>query len=169
MFKKVNELKQIDFLEYGAVLDWEEAKLSSTSKNHDYWDGVCEFHPDGTTVCSFLRIKKHSSETIDEMECHRNTEEILVALSGDIAVNVALAGDTKDTPDEATIRSFHIKQGRGILLKPGIWHALPCAVLPNDRSMTLVIFKKNTSYCEDKSIETDIHFAKLENPFKMKF
>jgi hypothetical protein len=89
-------------------------------------------------------------------------------LKGDIVVSVALAGDTRNHIDEDTIRSFYIKQGSGVVLKPGIWHALPCNVSP-DNSMLLIIFRKNTSYCEDKNVETDIHFARLKSPFKNEF
>jgi ureidoglycolate hydrolase len=166
MIKKVKKLSRNEFMKYGSVLDWDGAKLSSTSENHDYWDCISEFHPDGTVVCSFLRIKKNISKPIDEMECHLNTEEILVVLEGDIVINVALAGNTKDSPDESTINSFYIKQGNGIILKPGIWHALPSTVSLNN-SMLLIVFKKNTSYCEDKNVDTDIYFAKLKSPFKL--
>jgi ureidoglycolate hydrolase len=166
MTKKVIKLNRNDFVRYGSVLDSKDAKLSSTSENHDYWDGVSEFHPEGTQVCSFLRIKKSFKMPIEEMECHHNTEEILVVLKGDIVINVALAGDTKDAPDESTINSFSVQQGMGIIFKPGVWHALPCTV-SSDSSMTLVVFKKNTSYSEDESVDTDIHFAKLKDPFKL--
>ncbi len=166
MIRKVKVLNRKDFEMYGSVLDWKGAKLSSISEYHDYWDGVCEFQSEGKMVCSFLRIKKNISETIDEMECHFNTDEILVVLEGDIVINVALAGVTSESPDESTIKSFYVKQGSGVILKPGIWHALPCNVSFKS-SMTFIVFKKNTSYCEDKNIDTDIHFAKLENPFKL--
>ncbi len=153
-------------MKYGSVLDLKDTRLSSTSENHDYWDGVAEFHPEGTQVCSFLRIKKSFKMPVEEMECHHNTEEILVVLKGDIVVNVALAGDTKHSPDESAISSFYIPQGGGIILKPGIWHSLPCTV-SSDSSMTLVVFKKNTSHSEDESVDTDIHFEKLKDPFKL--
>jgi ureidoglycolate hydrolase len=166
MIRKVKELIRNDFMQFGSVLDWKDAKLSSTSENHDYWDCVSEFHTEGTAVCSFLRIKKNVSLPIDEMECHHNTEEILVVVEGAVVINVALRGDTKNSPDESSINSFYIKQGTGIILKPGIWHALPCTVSA-DSSMTFIVFKKNTSYSEDKSVNTDIYFAKLKCPFKL--
>ncbi len=163
---QVKALNKNDFIQYGSVLDWKDAKLSSTSENHDYWDAVSEFHPDGTLVCSFLRIKKGIRAQIDEMECHYDTEELLVALDGDIVINVALPDSTKKAPDESTIGSFYMKQGSGVILKAGMWHALPCTV-SKDSSMTLVVFRKNTSYCEDESIPTDIHFAGLKKPFHL--
>jgi ureidoglycolate hydrolase len=165
MVKKACEINKYEFVKYGTVIDLGDAKLSSTSENHDYWDCVSEYHIEGTSVCSYLGIKKSVGKPVEEMECHHNTEEILVVLKGDIVVSVALAGDTKDHPDEDTIRSFYIKQGSGFVLKPGIWHALPCTVSP-DNSMLLIIFRKNTSYSEDKNVETDIHFAKLGSPFR---
>ena len=164
MIKKVEELNSNDFIKFGSVLDWKDAKLSSTSANHDYWDCVSEFDPKGALVCSFLRIKKSIDMPIDEMECHYNTEEILVVLEGDIVINVAMANQKQNAPDESTISSFYVKQGTGIMLKPGIWHALPCTV-SSKSSMTFIVFKKNTSYCEDINAETDIYFAKLKFPF----
>ena len=166
MIKRVRELTRDRFQPYGSVVDWEGAKLSSTSENHDYWDGVCELHPDGALVCSFLQIKKGIHTPIDEMECHGKTEELLVAVHGDIIVPVALPDRGQNAPDESTIESFYVKQGRGILIKPGIWHALPCTVDSNG-SMTLVIFKKNTSFSEDSAVETDIRFAPLRTPFQI--
>lgn len=164
MIAKVKELNKNDFGRYGLVLDLKDAELSSTSEFHDYWDGVAEFHPEGTCICSFLRIRKSTLMPVEEMECHYKTEEILFALNGDIVINVALADAAGKLPDESSISSFHVKQGTGVILRPGIWHSLPCTVSPGS-SMTLVIFRKNTSYSRDKNAETDIHFAKLENSF----
>jgi ureidoglycolate hydrolase len=166
MIKKVKELNGKDFKRYGSKLDWTGAKLSSTSENHDYWDGVSEFHSNGDMVCSYLRIKNSVRATINEMECHRKSEEILVAVEGDIVVHVALPEKVKDVPDESTIECFYVKQGRGILLKPGVWHALPCT-LSDQSSMTLVIFKKYTSHSEDPKTETDIRFSKLKSPYQL--
>jgi ureidoglycolate hydrolase len=164
---KVKELNK-NFAMFGSVLDWKDARLSSTSENHDYWDGVSEFHSGGTLVCSFLRIKKSIKAQIDEMECHYKTEEILVALEGDIIISVALPDQKKAAPDESTLSCFYLKQGSGVVLKAGLWHALPCTVAPVS-SMTLVVFKKNTSYSENQDTPTDIHFAPLKSPFHLEF
>lgn len=161
---KVKELNQDTFAAYGSVLDWKGTKLSSTSENHDYWDGVAQMHPDGTQVCSFLRTKKSTKAQIDEMECHYKTEELLVALQGDIVITVAEPNPAKTAPDESTLSCFTLKQGSGVVLKAGLWHALPCTDVPGG-SMMLVVFKKDTSYSEEENVTTDIHFAGLGQPF----
>jgi ureidoglycolate hydrolase len=164
MIKKVKELNKNEFMKYGSVLDWNDAKRSGSIENHDYWDCVSEFHSEGTMVCSFLRIAQDISKPVDKMECLLNSEKILVVINGDIIINVA-EGNKKNCPDESTINSFYLKQGIVIILKPRIWHALPCTVSINN-SMTLIVFKKNTSF-EDKKTDTDINIARLKSPIKI--
>jgi hypothetical protein len=66
MVKKAYEINKYDFVKYGTLLDLREAKLSSTSENHDYWDCISEYHTEGTSVCSFLGIKKSIGKPIEE-------------------------------------------------------------------------------------------------------
>jgi ureidoglycolate hydrolase len=157
---KYKELDRMSFMEYGQVLDDAGAKLSGTSDMHDYWDKVAYFTSEGPLVCSLLRTKKKLGTPVDEMERHLKTQEILVALKGDAVLTVAKADNSKPSPDDATIKSFLLKQGQGIMFKAGTWHALPCSV--NDTCMLLVVFRENTSYSEDEPVKTDIHFAKLK-------
>jgi len=142
------------------VLDDAGAKLCGTSDIHDYWDKVASFGSEGPLVCSLLKTKKALGAPVDEMERHLKTQEILVALKGDAVLAVAKPDNDKATPDDATIKSFLLKQGQGVVFDAGTWHALPCAV--DETSMLLVVFKENTSYSEDESVKTDIYFSKLK-------
>ncbi|MDD5016676.1 MAG: ureidoglycolate lyase [Eubacteriales bacterium] len=162
MLLAVEAMTKDAFRPYGEVIGISEAVLSGSSENHDYWDGVAEFYPEGKHVCSFLRTKKGLDKAIGEMEQHRYTEEILVALDGDIVVTVAGMQDNR--PDENTIRSFRVAKGSGVIMKPGIWHALPLSY--GESSMMLVIFRANTSFAKDKTILTDIHFKELNRAIK---
>ena len=164
MIKKAEIINRNGFMAYGTVLNWEDAKLSSESENHEYWDAVSEFNTEGPLVCSFLKIKKPITDPIEEMECHYKTEELLLAAENDIVVIVAKPDHTKQAPDETTVKCFYLKQGTGIILKPGMWHALPCTVALTS-SMTFIVFKKHTSYSEDQNTATDIFFSKLKEPF----
>jgi len=157
---KYKELDRTSFTDYGQVLDDAGAKLCGTSDMHDYWDKVASFTSEGPLVCSLLKTKKKLGDPIDEMERHFNTQEILVALKGDAVLTVAKADNDKPSPDDATIKSFLLKQGQGVVFEAGTWHALPCAV--DDTCMLLVVFRENTSYSEDESVKTDIHFSKLK-------
>lgn len=163
---KIENLNSKSFEEYGEVIDYQGLEPCGTSGNHDYWDAVASFESEGAAVCSYLRTKKGLGDPVDEMERHSKTEEILVALEGDVALAVAKAYDGTDVPDESTIRCFHMKQGSGVVYKKGVWHALPCAV--DKHGMLLVVFKRNTSYSGNGE-ETDIHFSKLENTLNPMF
>jgi len=160
---QVEPISKDAFSPYGQVIDNEGEELSSSSKYHDYWDGVAEFHPEGRQVCSLLKTKKNIDELIVEMEQHRLSEEILVALDGDIIVTVAHTKE--DKPDENTVRSFLVKKGIGVVFKAGIWHALPVSY--GKTNMMLVVFKENTSFSKDKDVPTDIRFKEINRTIRL--
>jgi ureidoglycolate hydrolase len=153
----VETLEKLNFNEYGDVITWKGNLLSSTSPVHDYWDGVASYQPVGTQVCSLLGIKKPISQCVCEMERHLKTPEVLVSLQGDVVITLAPAGG--DAPDEKAIRSFLLKQGQGVIMHQGVWHALPCKV--KDDAMLLVMFQQNTSHSDDPNVKTDIFFSSL--------
>lgn len=157
----VQPLTKEFFRPYGEVVVLHEAALCSTSQVHDYWDGVAHFNAEGPQVCSLFGIKKSIGQPIGEMERHLETEEVLIALRGDVVITLANPDDKKLSPDAKTIQSFYMRQGEGVVMKKGVWHALPCA--KDGDAMLLVIFKENTSYTADPLGKTDIYFCPLDN------
>lgn len=164
---RVEALDGPSFSDYGGVIDYRGASVCGTSALHDYWDTVASFCAEGKQICSFLRTRKTLSDPVEEMERHLDTQELLLALDGDAVITVAKADNNAPDPNEETMRCFCMKQGTGVIFDTGAWHALPLTL--NESSMLLVIFRENTSYSKDATVDTDIFFAKLKRALILNF
>ncbi len=58
--------------------------------------------------------QKSVKAQIDEMDVPLQTEEMLVAVKGDVVISVALP-ILKDRADESTMGCFSLKQGSGVV------------------------------------------------------
>ncbi len=65
---------------------------------------------------------RDTAMVLESLEVHHLTEQAIVPLDGDVIHAVAL-GDAQGQPDLATLAAFHIRNGMGVCMRPGIWHA----------------------------------------------
>ena len=93
---------------------------------------------------------------LSKMERHTETMEILVSLSGDSVLCLALPGDD---PAESTLRAVHFPQGKALAMHSGTWHWIPYA-LQDEPSRCLVLFKGRTG-------ANDLQIKELGNSFQL--
>jgi ureidoglycolate hydrolase len=90
------------------------------------------------------RISKHS---LPQRICERHlrTPECLVPVGGDIGIIVGPPNDLDEParlPEARRFRAFKVREGQGVLLKPGVWHGVP---YPLERTTSVfVVFASGT-------------------------
>jgi len=114
-----------------------------------YWGGLAKtrIHEEIEFGLMTLRNREHE---VAEMDRHTKSPEFLVSLSGDFYLAVApisKAGSTR--PTAASVKIFLIRQGQGVLLRQGVWHALPFPV--KDEVQCLVAVRDGTFKGDVKS------------------
>lgn len=93
-----------------------------------YWGGLAKTRIHEEIEFGLLTVRARDRE-VAEMERHSKTPEFLVSLSGDFWLAVApisTAGSTH--PVAGGVKVFLVKQGQGVVLRQGVWHAQPFPV-----------------------------------------
>lgn len=123
--------------------------------------GKLAIRPGESSTQVGICVAKNRPLIVDEVECHLETAEILVALTGSFVVPVLPSRETDGTlvPDKDKAIAVRVDQGEAIMFNPGIWHWTPYAV-DQPTANVLVIFKEDTP-------DKDFHGCKFESPLEM--
>lgn len=94
----------------------------------------------GTDVELGLAVLEPRDATLEKMERHDRTSELLFAVEGSFVLPVAPASEEDPSPE--SVRAFVVPAGCGCVLTPSTWHWAP---LPIDgRCVVLVGFRAGT-------------------------
>lgn len=153
---KAYDLSAESFEGYGYVISQQYGEPLADNEAFTYWDKIAELEIE--TPISTGIVEGHQEDfTVNVVERHVETPEILVALSGDF---VALLGKPDNSTGEVKeLKAFYVKQGEAIALSKGTWHSPPIAV--EERCKALVIFKSGTP-------DNDLEEVELEEEAEIK-
>jgi len=151
-----------NFSLYGSIFTWTGVKDSEPTlhgESFDWWRLQTMSFTRGMEI-GLLALKKREM-LIGELECHRETEEILIPIDGDFVASVcACDREPKSTIPVAEVKAFVLKRGQCMVLKPGIWHVVPFPL--KGESSVILIFGKDT-------VEKDLEFLPIEKGYTIRF
>lgn len=111
-------------------------------------DGYCSsglfhsFYPDRVTArfndeiaLSPLVVKNYGEYKIDTIEYHKDTPEILIPITDDAIIHVALP--SKGTPSVEQTKAFLVPKHTVVKLNPEVWHYAPLPA--NAKDITIII------------------------------
>ncbi|MCB8881340.1 ureidoglycolate lyase [Acidisoma cellulosilytica] len=79
--------------------------------------------PGFALITSIYQAKAQSlPRSIDMLERHSQTPQLILPLSGNGHVMVACCSDSDGCPDLSTLRAFRLASSQGIIYDAGIWH-----------------------------------------------
>lgn len=107
---------------YGRVLTETTADATADGEEFAYWGRIGFLEMPGRLSAGILRCKSREKR-VSQMERHRETPEILTALSG--ASVIVLAKPEDQGPDFSTLRAFRVPPGRSFVMEKGTWHWIP--------------------------------------------
>lgn len=137
---KVNQLTQVCFQEFGILISAVERKNKQNYDGFDYCGDLAILSM-GYEVSASLLFSHQREIHVTQMEVHRHTSEMCVALCHDCIIFVAT--DFHGTPSEDNLKAFLLKQGDTIIYHKNIWHWVPFAV--NAKSSTqLIVYQSQT-------------------------
>ena len=84
---------------------------------------------------------------IDVMEYHSSTGEGILALDGDVLVQLAPATPPGDPFPFEHVRVFRVPQGTLLAIRPGVWHHAPFAI--GNRAVNVLIVLPERTYAND--------------------
>jgi ureidoglycolate lyase len=140
---KVEELSNESFKPYGDIIDRPNTSPDCCNEELALWCGISAVEIDhGIGQFCWLDVKSKRPFICNNFECHKNTSEAMIPISGQSIVLVAANNPAANLPDRDTIKAFFVDGTKGFNFKPGVWHWLPYP-LSNQASFILV-FKKDT-------------------------
>lgn len=95
---------------------------------------------EGPTEFGICTYKKRAL-TIEHLEQHGNTQELLYAIDDDFIIPVA--PPLNNAPDLDNMVAIRVHRSEGIIFEKGIWHWVPYPL--KDESFALVGFAKDTA------------------------
>lgn len=159
---KIEELTIESFKPYGEVLEKPHTKPNFSNEKLDLWCEIGEIKIDkGPSQFCWLNVKSQRPFVCDNLECHVNTSEAMIPVSGQSIVVVALP-DNKSTsfnlPNPKSIKAFYSDGSKGFNFKPKVWHWLPYPL--STKASFILLFKKGTQ-------EKDLQVIKLSEEFNL--
>jgi ureidoglycolate lyase len=137
----VSNLNEDNFKEFGIMINIPEAEATIATDFFNYYDGIAKCDTGGS--CSFSMITiKNRPPFLDHLERHDRTPEVMIALEGDVIFVVAGIDSSADIPAHEKVEAFTLKQGEGVILKPGVWHWAPFCKDKNAKM--LFMYKEGT-------------------------
>lgn len=129
------------FARFGVFLAASEGLPLEAGAAFTFQEKVGLMDIDGRVSAGVLRVARRPGE-FSVLERHTATPELLVALDGEVIVPVAPANHPSPAPDPGALEAFRLGQGEAVILRPGVWHALP---FPKEHDSTLlVVFREGT-------------------------
>ena len=170
----IEDLTPDGFAPYGVALgfaDGHDQTNAGFNAASDFWhehDFIS-----GTPGAEFLWVIYRSNDPmVTVLEAHLHTEQALLPLTGEVIQIVAVTGPDGG-PDLASLRAFRVRQGQGIVMAPGCWHAsrtdgtaVSCAMLTrNSTTRDLVNYlSTGAELVETRLVPSQVALSFDDNP-----
>jgi ureidoglycolate lyase len=119
------------FAPFGEVIEQPVVSPTAAGPGWQWWGETAIMPTDGRP-CVAGYLKLHPTEPrFDWAERHMRSAELILPLDGDCLIYVGPPDDPRHPdrlPALSRFRAFHVRQGQGALLHPGVWHGAPLAL-----------------------------------------
>jgi ureidoglycolate hydrolase len=143
---KVQPLTGGAFELYGQVIAAPKTEATAHLPGMDFWVGVAELPDLGAPYSVSYATQEKRAFIQRSAERHMQTPELLMPIGGDMIVVVG-APDYPEQPERLPsperFAAFWVKEGQGVIFKPGVWHWAPFAV--KEKIMLLVVYTAGTA------------------------
>ena len=129
--------------EFGQIISTETKDPLAKEEGFSFWYNIALLEKGNSYSVSIVESNPADRMIADSLETHLNTQELLVPLTGSVCILITDSDkDDPRKPDLTTVRAFRLREGEGVILKPGIWHRAP--LCKNKKVQTLCIIREDT-------------------------
>ncbi|WP_250536347.1 ureidoglycolate lyase [Caballeronia sp. AZ10_KS36] len=108
----------------------------------DFWrEHLFDTGADGETEILWVVYRNRNVE-VASLELHRLTQQAIVPLTAPVVHIVATALEDGE-PDLSSLRAFEITVGKGLCMRPNVWHATR---VMNSEATCLMLTRPSTTY-----------------------
>jgi len=140
-----------NFRRFGKIVSLPQQKPTSEDKTYKFWSDIANYHIEGKTEIGLCTVYKQEPMTVDSLEKHNDTPEILISTNASFILPLQI--ETDDSPE-----AFTVKPGEAVVIDSGVWHGA-CIPIRASECTYFVIFKHDTP-------NTDVYFKDI-NPVEI--
>jgi ureidoglycolate hydrolase len=137
---RAKKITKENFSHFGKVVVGTSGNPTSQAADYMFWSDIMNYKIDGETEIGICTVYKQPTNSINGMERHLNTPEILIPI--DAPFILPLLND-KNKPEE--VDAFIVDIGQAIAINEKVWHGA-CISFGQDECSYFVIFKRGTPH-----------------------
>jgi ureidoglycolate hydrolase len=146
---KAKKITLENFASFGEVVIGASGEPTSQSVDYKFWSDIMNYTIPGETEVGICTVYKKPKNSINVMEQHLNTPEILIPI--DSPFILPLLND-KNKPGEA--EAFIVGVGQAITINEKVWHGA-CIPFQKEECSYFVIFKRGTPHSDVEKTKFD--------------
>ena len=127
-----------NFARFGWVVTTPRGEPTSQAREYRFWSDRAHYRIEGETevgVCTVFRLARR---TVDGLERHLRTPEILIPIDGPFVLPVLREGDAA-----TDLQAFRVAVGEAVVIETGVWHGA-CLPVGKRRASYFVVFRRST-------------------------
>ncbi len=138
-----------NFADFGSVALRPSGKPTSQSSDYTYWSDLAHYQVGGETEIGVCTVFARRGPSIEGMERHLRTPEVLIPIDAPFVVPLLHDGLPSTQP-----RAFRVDVGEAVVIAEGIWHGA-CLPVGKKTSSYFVVFRRGTpgEDVEKKAVE----------------
>jgi ureidoglycolate hydrolase len=143
---KPHDLDSRGFSEFGTVVSTSIRKPDHNGDTYDWWADLALFDNLDQRYGVGLAVVKTQPFSQSRVERHLKTPEFFLPVGGDMFIIIGPPDHPEEPsrlPDLSRFAAFRVREGEGVLLKPGVWHYVPFPL--KDAIHMFVVFAEGTS------------------------
>ncbi len=151
---KIKALTDNSFKDYGRIVKRANIKADANEPTHNWWGKVAKLKSEDDISVGLLEVKKRNF-TVNKLEEHDKTTEMLIALEGN---SFLVVGRLNHNRGLEKINAFYLKEGQVVILDVSTLHWIPYPL--GNSSLYAVVFRTETP-------EDDLSFINLNEELKI--
>lgn len=131
-------ITEANFKKFGRVVKSPKGQPTAQSNDFKFWSDITNYEIDGSTEIGICTVFKQPKNTINGMERHLNTPEILIPIDAPFVLPLLKEGEI-----EIQSEAFQVNIGEAVVIDKAVWHGA-CLPVGKEESSYFVIFRKGT-------------------------
>ena len=137
-----------NFASFGRLVSLPVAEPTASGKTFKFWSDIAHYNIDGETEIGLCTVYAQPEISIDQLERHIHTPEILIPVDAPFMLPLML-----DDKSLAEAECFQVDPGEAVVIDDAVWHG-PCIPVGVKECSYFVIFRRGTPH-------TDVEFKKV--------
>ena len=127
-----------NFARFGRVVTTPRGEPTSQARQYKFWSDRTHYRIEGETEVGVCTVFRQAGGTVDKLERHLGTPEVLIPIDGPFVLPVLRDGDAA-----SDLQAFRVAVGEAVVIDAAVWHGA-CLPAGARRASYFVVFRRST-------------------------